>query len=420
MSCPGEHEPFERCPRSHAQRYRVHALAPIVAIATLILGSSSSAADWIVGPPAVNPDFTSLQAAIQAASDGDTLLIDGGLSESHVHVINKSLRLVGFHGMPKIFHLAVRNLATSRTVTLQNLHVYATTGPGVATSALELRNNAGLVVAQNCNDLFAPSFGLQPVSISACSAVILDRMDFVASGENAGIYCENSKVWIHRSTFAGGFGDYTVFSSTPGAPGIVQVGGEVSVFASNLYGGDGGTLIDDFGLTFGSKGGAGAEFYAGAVFRHQDSAIVPGSNGGDYGYTGPPATQFSGDGTVTALPGKAARFELGSPSVELGSLQVEVKGEGSSSVLLLLGFSAAAIPVNGVLGTLALGLGPSLIVSAFPPLPANGVMSFATGLPALPAGIRSLSIDAQVLVAPPSGTPSFSNPAPLTVLSASL
>lgn len=120
------------------------------------------------------------------------------------------------------------------------------------------------------------------------------------------------------------------------------------------------------------------------------------------------------------MPGIPAELDIDSPALEGSTIGITARGAPFAPALLFVGAAKTLTEIPGGLGALAIGLGPGLFAVSLPALPATGELSFGATLPLLPAGIDAISIDAQTLLLPSGGSPAFSNPAPLTVVRASL
>ena len=167
---------------------------PAALLATLGLAGPASTQDaWIVdadGDPGA--DFTSIQAAVDAAGAGDTVFVRSG-SYAGVHVDGKPLHIVGapdFDGAEPVLHLGaggplllIENVPAGEEVVVRGLTV--------ATGPIEARASAGSVYLE--------------FVVSGAGVQVADCADFVATRSTlfGGVDVSGSTVHLFDTSFLG-------------------------------------------------------------------------------------------------------------------------------------------------------------------------------------------------------------------------
>jgi len=312
---------------------------PKFALALACLAPAASADLWTVaeaGGPGV--DFTDIQPAVNAAADGDTVLVQAGTYGAIV-IDGKELTVQG-DGEVIVIELTVfgagglriNNTAPDQSVVVRGIQFQHTSTTGFATT--QVRDCAGPVLLEECSTAFAllpgPPEG-PGCLISNSSSVTLARCDIFGAGNESlqnshALIVEDSDAFVHDSTLTGGYGtDDTGLPFNPafdGAPAVLMNGGRLFVSGSVLRGGTGGGCASISGcacIPYGN-GGAGVRLQSGApVVRIVDS-VVEGGVGGSGGAECPPRTWGTTgadtvieSGQLLDLPGTARSLALSSP-----------------------------------------------------------------------------------------------------------
>lgn len=329
----------------------------LAAFAALVLAPSATVAraDVLVVAPAGAP-FTTIQAAVDAAVDGDTILVRVGDYPGFT-VAAKSVAIVAdpTQGARLLTPVSVRDLAVGQEVTVAGFDVPATFGGGLRAIA-----NVGAVRFVAIRGVFpATAQDTWPtiVSVTGCDDVAVLRcvlpgwasIGLFPSHPGAGLTIDGSRVAVHDSVLSGGTGSdgrYVGFggNSVPplaGAPGCEVLGAsEVVLSGVTATGGTGGAGLPGI-CPFGPPGGNGGQGAAGgpalfvepgALVRVQDSVLTggPGGNGGlpDVlcgGVPGAPgATGPASLGTLTPLAGPSRRLRTATHVREQNALAVEL------------------------------------------------------------------------------------------------
>lgn len=372
--------------------------------------------------------FQDVQLAVNAAADGDTILVRSG-GGSFFEVAGKSLVIAadtGFepyfvtpfnmnnHGMDHLAaHTLVRDLAAGQRVVLR----------GLSFGGLELRDNQGQVWLEDATlNFVAPA-----MRAADCDSVVLQRVSLTGPSPNLDQYfwkvggqaleLIGSRAALHGVTAHGGQGllfSCSVFgfcTNYGGFTGIVLDGGSAwlgDVVATGGHGGAGGT--DQFGFCYaGGGGGHGVQVDGGGA------ALLAGFSGtGGSGAPGPdPGTCVFGgggdgvDGAALALQDGTSEvagpapvgLEAGSPVREGQSLQLTLQGAPGTPVLLLAAPASGHVSIGAVDGPLLTAF-PALLV-ALGGLPGSGSLVLGSTVPDLGPGVESLVVTVQAV----SGTP---------------
>lgn len=335
----------------------------LFALAGIALASTPALAGqvWVVddnGGPGV--DFTDVDPAVAAATDGDTLLIRPG-SYSDLIIFDKSLSVIADTGpTPTIAGASVRNVSAGKIVRLAGLKIQSPTEVG-----LQIKNSAGHVWIEDCSvfgaagfgDFISPnphSTGYSGVEVNSSSAVSMNNCSISAGAGSeyiplVGINGDGgdaikifgpSKVAISGSTIQGGqggsvFDDDAAWSGSIGGDCISLQGGELVLIGSTLASGGGGSGGVDFDIFGGSTCGSGGDAGDCIVGAGPGSSAVLHTTGNtlSLGSPGPP---FFGTSCSSGAPGQEYK-SLGSHDVmgiEFFSLSVSSPiREGQSATL---------------------------------------------------------------------------------------
>ncbi len=239
-----------------------------VTLLTAVLGLSTTASAQIVrqvDATGANGAFTTIQAAIDNAAEGDVILVRDG-AYGGFSIDGKALRIVADVGaQPILFsngaadpiaHISIANLASTQFVELDGLIVrVGTSSPFTPAGPLaRIVDCSGSVLIQNCEfDAFNSNpfvFGnARGLSIERSSAVTLvrtriDMTEQVTIFPSNALSAVDSSVYLYDSDLIGGAGRIgeggQSVPSTSGVEALELTGGEMLVVGSRLTGGNGG------------------------------------------------------------------------------------------------------------------------------------------------------------------------------------
>ncbi len=312
-------------------------------LAGLVLGAlslvSSAAAQgqvWVVDDDlASSPDFTDLQAAVDAVADGDVLLVKAGLYGTGLVIDDQELTIQA-EGAVRVdgARAVVRNLASGKRVQLRGIEFDMT---------LEIRGSRGTVWVEDCR-VRRPNFssGLHGIVVDDCDSVILIGTD--ALGQS--------------------WGDDCLHDSAEGGHGLWMSRSSVHAYGCNFDGGDGGAYFDNFcPCCRAGQPGSGVYMAAAPQFLLLSDCTAVGGDGGpgDLGCSsGAAGLRASGSvylqasaleggrgagscadglpsaGPVTVISGEVLRLTAPSPVREGNTVQFGVQGPPNVPVWLVM------------------------------------------------------------------------------------
>jgi len=359
--------------------------------------------------PSGGSNFPDIQAAVDAASDGNVLLVGAGTYPGFT-IDGKSLILVALpQGAANVQGTVfVQGLAPHQEVALVGFNVSAT--PSTAASALLASNNLGDLLLQACT-LTASGPGATPgVDLIASSSVALVRC--TAKGADSslggsfplnlggdGVRSTASRLAVYDSTMLGGKGGPTCEMLITGG-GWGYLGAQASllfVSGSTARGGDGGdSCTCDTWPGFGGSGFVVSEF---SQLHLLDSVATSGQGGVDACGMGrgawPPFLNWKGN--LVFYPGLARKL---GPTEALISDQsqwsLSITGASGDRVYLpggrALGFSLSPNARGVWLVALPTGDTPLLGV-----VPGSGVLAAQKFLPDVPLPLTHRTSFSQLL-----------------------
>lgn len=336
------------------------ALAPVAARAGVVVVQAGGA-------------FATVQAAVDAAADGDTILVKGTWNGANELVLMgaKSLSLVADAGANvTLAGIAIENLGAGKSVLLRGLRL---TGFPLSdeAGALELFQNDGRIRVEACaisgmggsagstSPFATPKPGQSAVTVSFCSDVALHGCT-LKGGQGATIFDEDfqlgassgadavtlraSLVTLHGGTVSGGHGGNALDGGGSGGFGgdaILNKTATLHVEDSVLTGGNAGAADCDIsGCGFnGSPGHGLASWFAAASSTIRD---VTANGGLSVGGVPLPGIDISA-GTLQTFPAEANRFTATSPVREGDDLTLTFAGPPDDALFLWLAFGPGAL-----------------------------------------------------------------------------
>ncbi|NOT30986.1 MAG: hypothetical protein HOP15_11110 [Planctomycetes bacterium] len=369
--------------------------------------------------------FSQIQAAVQAAQDGDTILVrvppNGGPTYDAVDVAGKALTIAAEPStrQAKVSSVSVHDLPAGKTVVLSGVNAL---GGSPAAPSIWLRSNAGSVRLVSCNSRGAPApfFSV----LLATPAMTISSSSGSAAFASCGL--------------VGGLGDRpTTDPRNPGARGLEMQDSIAAAFDSSIMGGQGDSC--SFAIGVASLGGDGVFVGHSALPGRLllSNSSVQGGPGGEAGCF-PPLYCVSGNGgtglrlgsgaavtlqTTTPVggppgpqeaPGCGSTGAVGPAVANQGSLQVRptpaialrsptVAGEGQTIPLTFTGTPGDQVFLLAGAQTMFRELAAGVLLvqpgpTAFPQrgplgiLGTSGTLTLAYPLPRLPAGIGAANL----------------------------
>ncbi len=380
-------------------------------------------------------DFTQMQAAVDAAVDGDTLLVKSG-TYATFSIANKALTVIGDTGatVDIVGGVRARNLDTGKTLVIANLHA---TGDPIGTFAarygLNLSDNFGHVRVERCtftgsgayptND-GARVFHCSDVSFAHCTlrggdATSGASPDGAQGGD--GIDATESTVTCYDSQLIGGAGQAgSMADGGAGGDGCRAIASELFASGCAFSGGAGGESGGD-GLCFtcsaGGHGGAGIEVSAAIATRLLDCTAQGGTGGAldpdeccsDPGFVGA-ARVGSG---YEDLPGPSRHLSSPTPVRELTTTTIDFTGTPGEQVILILARTTAHLYADAESGVELVGLPMRLIPMGT--VPASGVLTKSLSIFGV-GSVPAVRIYLQAFFTDPQFNSVLSGPSTLVVL----
>ncbi len=382
-------------------------------VAALLATSLPAQAVWIVDDdPGPDVDFAAVQAAVDAAAAGDTILVRSG--EYPSFFASKPLRIVADRDATVRIDapVTVSNIDAGQSFVLQGFLVQQNDSLPM-THEIFVFTCSGAVRIEDC--VFDPGpigavTNLDTVLVLDCAAIILDRVEadgqyaagFGVAGGNA-IAVDNSVLHLFDCRIDGGRGSPAAFSGgTPPFPGgaaLQILDSTVFAHGTTATGGIGGGGAMQFGCVDGAPGGPSARLLgSSSTLQHLDSTWTGGPGGSSSppcasGAIGSVFEQFSG--TITSSNGSAYRMSTDRVAREGQSMNFVFSGPPGNSVTLALAAAPTALFVPVIESTLALD---PVSFTAIPLglLDATGTLVVPTVLSPLAPGTTVLTLHTQV------------------------
>jgi predicted outer membrane repeat protein len=356
------------------------AFAPALVLLAM-LGSTPAHAEGarILEAPGL-PPFTSLQTAVDAAADGDTILVAAGTYGS-VTIDGKGLSLIAAPDQIVLIEgtIEVLNLPAASTVLLSALRVTGATLEDFSAPGLVVTACAGHVRVEAC--ILQGGAGEEPPGESQTfgkggHAVVLQASPQVAfsrctiaggdggeddsncydctGGEGGlGVRVSLSTPAFYDCTIEGGAGGENGYEGGAGGHGLRLLNSWMFASGSSFTGGGGGNAWD-FIWAEGGDGGSGLFVDPSAQAELLDNTYAGGLGGIAICFTpqnnGAPGAPKAGGGSFDEHPDQAREFAASRVVLDDGVVLVHVAGEPGDQVWLHVGSQPAFQPLLSYAG----------------------------------------------------------------------
>lgn len=400
----------------------LRSITPAVAV---LACASPSLADVLVVDASGGGDFTYPMAAIDAAADGDTVLIRPGeyadffLDGKGLYVVAETPGTVTIQA-----GIVIEDLAAGQRAVLSGLVIQGNVA--ALPEALWVIDCAGSVRLEGCELSGADSWvlslfgnGNDGAFVAGSSAVSFAHCTLQAGSANPGqvpcpqtldtyhggigLAVKDSTVSLHACSLSGGQGGLGAGCLRAGTGGAGLHASTSSVYAagSQIAGGLGGKAFT--ACDCGGNGGAALSLDA-STADLLDVALTPGlpSPGSASGAPGA-TTELQGGATLDLLPGTAPA--LIAPAAVTGSAAFSLTVGGDPGDLVVLAASTAPAWLYAPIlhGPLLLAFPLALNGLALGPIDGSGTQVTALTAPALPLGLEGATFFLQAAAVTPVG-----------------
>lgn len=345
---------------------------------SVLLLASSVHAGIVQNVNAPGPQYTSIQQAVDAAADGDVLLVTPG-AYLPFRIDGKSLTIAAVPGNAVAIAgtVEVLNLQANGSVVLLGLKITGALGAlpaGAGAPALVLTNNQGHVRIADATLTGGPAYsslcsgygfdGAAAVIIEGCPRVVLVRCaaqggygscgGCLAVGGNGGdgARTHRSTVSIHGGTFRGGEGGRGASYGGHGGAGYRALDQKLFAAGATFVGGDGGDVHDDDCEMQSGSGGDGMFVGVGPA-RLLGNTMTGGAPGsvGLYALYGLPGQPISGSGLIIQHPGNARTLRAARVASDNSTVSLTITGIPGEQILFCDSFVANFAIVPYLVGT---------------------------------------------------------------------
>ncbi|MCK6446685.1 MAG: hypothetical protein L6Q99_09870 [Planctomycetes bacterium] len=401
-------------------------LALTLSLSVLTDGASAQSQVLVVSPTG---PYTQLQAAVDAASDGDIVLVKAGtygalsIGDESVSIVADTAAAVSTGA------ISITDLSASHRVVLSGLQKNGWSG-GV--QRLALTNSAGavridrsrIVGADGQTVSAAAGADVQQSTNVAFSNCVLVGGRLGALNGGPGVYASSSSVAFYDCDVTGGWGGSDYYTSYAGGDGGAGCHAAASfLFSSGSYfeGGWGG----DAYASWGHKGVGGCGVLLSGVLNEMPAlaSMFAGGLGGCAPYAGclglsPDVCGFPG--SLQVLSGGSKQLDVASPVRELSSAQVTIKAAPGDRVFLYTSVEPDWTWMSAWSGVSCTERPPSNGRAFLGIVPGSGTLTTDLPIPdLLPAGTGA-TLFLQLLAWDGSNTVTLGSPRTLVILDQSL
>lgn len=396
---------------------RSHALALLALVLPGVARADLLRVDAAGGP---GVDHDNLQDAVDAASEGDVILIAAGQYVGF-DLSGKSLTLVAepdaavaiqdsLLGLaaPVSSHAAeIRDLGAHQEVVLRGLSFRGTHPLSVHVDNVDLHDNQGRILIEDC-DLVPTNAESRPLRAVNCADLVLTRCALARAetppeADVLAVLLRESNVSFYECVVFGGHGETSL---VPGVElgyagnGVRQIGGSTFAADTTFWGGDAQTSpLGQCAL----DGGFGFQLLSGQL-THLGSSFLGGAPAGCVGGgMGAPGLGLDVDpaAQASALPGEPRRLTANSP-VPVGGTLTETYAGVPGDLVFLLYATTSLNPLSGLPWAGTLVPGQPFFVSPKGVLDASGTTSTSASIAGAPAAraavlqLQAAHLDAQL------------------------
>jgi len=344
---------------------------------------AASHAGVLVLDAAGGGDFTTLQQVVDAAQDGDIVLVRPGDYEASnafpgATFGNIGLTIVADGTGPVDFpSLRITGIPAGKTFVLRGVRLVNDVDFGPVFFRLQVDGSQGVTVVEDCyiggiDDTFI-SLPAQVVRVLSASLALEDcdivgspGKDFItdtlpANQGNWGLYALAARVSLADCTLAAGSGGDELTGVSNGAAaggtGIFSIGSQLQISGCTITGGAGGHDTGAAQPSGAAAGGAGLIADVPSLVRLRDSTVSGGAGGTDAsGVPGPDGVAIDAPaGVIVQLPGPARTVHIDAPLAEGDSGQLLLGGEPGELAVLLVSFEGTWFNVPKFGGPLLVG-----------------------------------------------------------------
>jgi hypothetical protein len=386
-------------------------------------------------------DFLQLQQAVDAAADGDVILVRPHTGRYAATVIaGKALTIVGDGAVrPLLEEVTVSDLAAGQAVRLRFLDLEGSLKPApfftfATFDALSLEDNAGCVWLEdlvlagadgvfNWGDLGLGRIGLDVVASDGVVVVGCEVLGGDGAMSTGGtpfkgghaVQLLDSRLAIEGTTCLGGLGHFGLASSpgAQGGAGVVSTASTVFASGATLIGGDTGFIA---GTAFSATPTASGLVLVDASSAPHVATTVQAGTG-----LAPPGEPVASSGSPSSFDDLAddhRQLTLPAALREMASGQLTYSGQPGDLVLLLLSSEPDWRLKSGLKGVLHVDdVIATLFLGAADPA---GSLVLGFSAPTLPPGVDALAGYAQPVVAETDGSLRLGAPSSYLILDASI
>jgi hypothetical protein len=340
MTLDGQH--FAR-PRIRGRNMKSHNAA----LLGFALASTSTIAVaqrvWVVAPlPSAGVDFTSIQSAVDAAADGDTVLVRQGNYDS-IRIHGKGL-IVSAEGYCSLrptsgYAILVRDTAPSQRVVIRGDFSCDVSG------GLWISRCLGPVLIEECSFYTYPSTSIRSGATVIESPVVTMVRCLLQGASRQGVvpgfglHAIRSSVNLHECTLLGSDASFLV--AADGGAGAHLDASFLSATSTTIQGGKGGYGAASGGVCTSVPGTGGPALQLGgpsAVYAFA-CTLVPGQGGSSAPSpcpVGSAGARVAGAGTLTEMVGVAPQLAATSHVHTGDTFDIEVSGPVGASAFLLM------------------------------------------------------------------------------------